>query len=74
MCVRDAGQGADGDGVVCDCRVTGAEGSSGGLGAGPTLLDGIAQGPVQTSYFQGWRFHQLPVPVSVMEKMIFCVC
>lgn len=67
VCVRDG----NGEGDVCNHGVTEAEGSSGGLGAGPTLLDGIAQGPVQTSYFQGWRSHQLSVPVFVMEKMFF---
>ena len=62
--------GTDGDleGELCNCRTTEAEGTSGGHRVEPSLmLDEAAQGPVQSSYLQGWRSHQLPVPVFVME-------
>lgn len=49
--------GTDGnlEGELCNCRTTEAEGTSGGYGEGPSLtLDEAAQGPVQSSYLQGW--------------------
>lgn len=62
------------EGDLCNCRTTEAEGTSGGHSVGPSLmLDEAAQGPVQSSYLQGWRSHQLPVPVFVMETSLFCL-
>lgn len=66
--VEQGGTDGDLEGELCNCRTAEAEGTSGGHGVGPSLmLDEAAQGPVQLSYLQGWRSHQLPVPVFVME-------
>lgn len=67
-------RGTDGNlkGKLCNCRTTEAEGTSGGHGVEPSLtLDEAAQGPVQLIYLQGWRSHQLPVPVFIMETFLF---
>lgn len=70
--VEQGGTDRNLEGDLCNWRTTEAEGTSGGHSVGPSLmLDEAAQGPVQSSYLQGWRSHQLPVPVFVMETFLF---